>query len=69
MLLPPIGYFAAMEFNRGGYVDVYAGLYLALVFTLFASVSSKFTLKLNPEYLKKIFSIFTVISGIYIYFQ
>ena len=69
MLLPPIGYFAAMEFYRGGYVDVYAGLYLALVFTIFASVSSRFTLKLNPEYLKKIFSIFTIISGIYIYFQ
>ena len=68
MLLPPIGLFAVYEFYNSGYVNIYYGLYLALIFTIFASVSSKFTLNIDPEFLKKLFSIFTIVSGIYIYF-
>lgn len=69
MLLPPIGIFAAMEFYNNNYVDIKAALYLGLIFTIFASVSSKFTLKVSPILLRKIFGIFTIISGIYIYFS
>ena len=35
MLLPPIGIFAAIKFYKEGYVDIFAGMYLSLVFTLF----------------------------------
>jgi len=69
MLLPPIGIFAAMEFYNNNYVDIKAALYLGLIFTIFASVSSKFTLKVSPILLRKIFGLFTIISGIYIYFS
>ena len=69
MLLPPIGVFAAMKFYRKGHVDIKAALYLGLLFTLFASVSSQFTLSVDTEILRKLFGIFTTISGIYIFFN
>lgn len=67
MLLPPVGLFAALNFYKKGYVDLKASLYMASLFTVFASVSSKYSSEMNPKTLKKIFGIFTIISGIYIY--
>ena len=67
MLLPPVGLFAALNFYKQGYVDLKASLYMALLFTIFASVSSKYSSKMDPETLKKLFGIFTILSGIYIY--
>ncbi len=67
MLLPPVGLFAALNFYKKGYVDLKASLYMATLFTIFASVSSNYSSEMDPENLKKIFGIFTIISGIYIY--
>ena len=36
MLLPPIGLFAAMKYYHNNFVDVYAALYMSLIFTIFA---------------------------------
>ena len=69
MLLPPIGLFAAMKFYKKGHVDVKAALYLGLMFTVFASVSSQFTLGVDADLLRKLFGIFTTLSGIYIFFN
>ena len=69
MLLPPIGLFAAMKFYKKGHVDVKAALYLGLIFTLFASVSSQFTLGVDTDLLRKLFGIFTTLSGMYIFFN
>lgn len=69
MLLPPIGVFAAMKFYRKGHVDVKAALYLGLIFTIFASVSSGFTIAISDDILRKLFGIFTVLSGMYIFFN
>ena len=69
MLLPPIGVFAAMQFYKKGHVDVKAALYLGLIFTLFASVSSQFTLGVDADLLRKLFGIFTTLSGMYIFFN
>lgn len=68
MLLPPIGIFAAIKFYKKGYVDVFAGLYMALIFTIFSLISSKYSITMDENILRKIFAIFTVLSGIYIYF-
>jgi uncharacterized protein len=68
MILPPIGIFSAMKFYNNGYVDIKAGLYLGLVFTIFSYFSSRVTINLNEVLLRKIFGIFTILSGIYIYF-
>jgi uncharacterized membrane protein YfcA len=69
MLLPPIGVFAAMKFYRKGHVDIKAALYLGLLFTIFASVSSVFTIAISDDILRKLFGIFTVLSGFYIFFN
>lgn len=67
MLLPPVGLFAALKFYKQGYVDIKASLYMAILFTVFASVSSSYSSQMDPKYLKKIFGVFTIGSGIYIY--
>jgi uncharacterized membrane protein YfcA len=69
MLLPPIGLFAAMKYYKKGLVDVKAGLYMALLFMIFAAVSSQYSIGLDQELLKKIFGIFTIGAGLYIYFH
>lgn len=68
MLLPPIGLFAALKYYNKGYVDIFAALLLGVIFTVFSLFSSKYALKLNQIYLRKIFAIFTMLSGIYIFF-
>lgn len=67
MLLPPIGLFAAMKFYKAKQVDIFAALYMGVIFTIFSLLSSKYTLNLNISVLKKIFGVFTILSGIYIY--
>ena len=67
MLLPPIGLFAAIKFYNHGHVDIKAALYMAIIFTIFASVSSEYSLPMDNDFLRKIFGIFTIGSGIYIY--
>ena len=68
MLLPPIGLFAAIEFYKDGYVDIFAGLYMALIFTIFSYFSSRYIKKVDTILLRKVFGFFTVISGIYIFY-
>lgn len=67
MLLPPVGLFAAIRYYKMGFVDLKASLYMGLLFTIFAFISSKYSTKIDTEKLKKIFGIFTVIAGVYIY--
>lgn len=67
MLLPPIGFFAAMKFYKAKQVDIFAALYMGFIFTIFSLLSSNYTVKLNINVLKKIFGVFTILSGIYIY--
>tara|TARA_Y100000389_G_scaffold197561_2_gene232388 strand:- start:1348 stop:1722 length:375 start_codon:yes stop_codon:yes gene_type:complete len=66
MLLPPIGIFAAYRFYNKGDVDVFAGLYMALLFTIFSFFSSGFTIYIDATILRKIFGIFTILAGIWI---
>ena len=69
MILPPIGIFAALKFYREGYVDIFAALYMGIIFTIFATLSSNYTVNVNKDTLRKIFAIFTILAGIYIYFD
>ena len=68
MLLPPIGIFATYKLYKAGNVDVYGGLYVALIFTIFSWLSSSYTLKVDHIILRKFFGIFTILSGLIIYF-
>ena len=67
MLLPPVGLLAALRYYKKGFVDIKASLYMGFLFTVFASLSSKYSSEMDIEKLKKIFGIFTVGAGIYIY--
>ena len=67
MLLPPIGLFAALRYYEKGFVDVKAALYMGLLFTIFATISSKYSTEMDINGLKKIFGIFTILAGFYIY--
>lgn len=69
MLLPPIGIFAALKFYKNGFVDIFAALYMGLIFTIFASLSTKYTIKIDERKLRKIFATFTILAGFYIYFN
>ena len=68
MLLPPIGIFATYRLYKAGNVDVYGGLYMALIFTIFSWLSSKYTINVDHLILRKLFGIFTIFSGLIIYF-
>ena len=67
MILPPIGYFAAIKFYKEGHVDIFAALYMGIIFTIFASISSNYTLKVDKNTLRKIFATFTILAGTYIF--
>ena len=65
MLLPPIGLFAALNYYKKGYVDVKLALYMSLIFTVFASISSIYSVQMNETVLQKVFGLFTVMVGCY----
>ena len=67
MLLPPVGLFAALNYYKKGFVDIKAALYMGFLFTVFASISSKYSSEIDINRLKKFFGVFTVGAGIYIY--
>ena len=69
MLLPPIGIFAAMKFYKDGFGDIFAAMYMALIFTIFSWISSKYLKKTNEVVLRKFFGAFTVLAGFYIFFN
>ena len=69
MILPPIGIFAALKFYRQGYVDIFAALYMGLVFTIFASLSANTTIKIDETKLRKFFGLFTMVAGLYIFLK
>lgn len=68
MLLPPIGLFAAIKFYKKGNVDIFAALYMALIFTIFSYFASLYSININPTILQKIFGVMTIIAGVYITF-
>ena len=67
MILPPVGIFSAIRFYKHGYVDIFAGLYLALLFTIFSYFSTTFVVKFDNTKLRQFFGVFTILSGIYIF--
>tara|TARA_Y100001937_G_C7044590_1_gene296233 strand:+ start:76 stop:447 length:372 start_codon:yes stop_codon:yes gene_type:complete len=69
MLLPPIGIFAAYRFYKTDNVDIFAGLYMAFIFTIFSYFSSLYTIKIDLYTLRKIFGFFTICVGFYIFFS
>lgn len=59
MLLSPVGLFAAIKYYKKGHVNLKAALYMGFLFTLFASISSKYATNLdekkNKNYIRNIY--------------
>ena len=56
-MIPPIGILAAIEYYKAGYADIKTAAIIAAFFIVGAWVGSKFAMKIDPYYLKKIFGI------------
>ena len=54
---------------KDGYGDIFAAMYMALIFTVFSWISSKYLKKTNEAVLRKFFGVFTIIAGFYIFFN
>lgn len=69
MLLPPIGLFAALNYYNKGFVDIRSALYMALIFTVFASITATYSVEFDEKILQKIFGAFTMSIGIYYFLK
>lgn len=61
IMLPPIGFFAAFNYYKAGYVNIRYALVIAIVFMLGGYLGSKLALNLPVPVLKKMFAVLLVI--------
>jgi uncharacterized protein len=66
VLLPPIGFAAAIEYYRHGNVDVRAAIIIAVAMFLGAWVGAYFANQINELYLRLVFSLFVCGLGAYL---
>jgi len=57
IMLPPIGFFAAYNYYKAGYVNIKYALIIAVVFILGGYLGSKLALNIPVGVLKKIFAV------------
>ncbi len=68
IMLPPIGFFAAMNYYKAGNVNVKYALILAVMFMVGSYITSKIAVGLPEPVVRKVFSIFLVIVAIKMFF-
>jgi uncharacterized protein len=69
LLLPPVGFFAVMNYYKAGYVDIKIAGVLIVAFVAGSFIGSKFALGLPESVIKKIFGIFLMIVSLkYLFF-
>ena len=68
-LIPPIGIFAVYQYWKKGNVGIKDSLIIALSFTLVSTLSANLGLRQNENILKKIYSIFLIISGTILFYK
>ncbi len=64
MLLPPIGFLAAYNYYKSGYVNIKAAIVLIIFFVVGSYFTSLFATKLPEVVIKKIFAVFLIIYAI-----
>jgi uncharacterized protein len=68
IMLPPIGFFAAMNYYRAGNVNVKYAIILAVMFMVGSYITSKIAVGLPEPVVRKVFSVFLVIVAIKMFF-
>ncbi|MFI5163235.1 MAG: sulfite exporter TauE/SafE family protein [Sphingobacteriales bacterium] len=61
IMLPPIGFFAAINYYKAGYVNIKYALVIAIVFTIGGYLGSKVALNVPVNVLKKVFAVVLVL--------
>ncbi|MGZ3777735.1 MAG: sulfite exporter TauE/SafE family protein [Mucilaginibacter sp.] len=61
IMLPPIGFFAAFNYYKAGYVNIKYALVIAVVFMVGGYLGSKVALNVPVTVLKKIFAVVLVL--------
>lgn len=68
IMLPPIGFFAAFNYYKAGYVNIKYALILAAMFMVGSYFTSKFAISLPQDIIRKAFSIFLIIVAVKMFF-
>lgn len=69
VLLPPIGLFAAYNYYVSGYINIRYALIIAVAFMVASYFSSKLTINLPENFVRKGFSIFLLLIAIKMFFS
>ena len=69
VLLPPIGIFAVYSYYSKGYVNIKYALIIAVSFMVASYFSSKLTINLPDNLVRKLFSIFLILVAIKMFFS
>lgn len=68
VLLLPAGIFAVMNYYKGGYVNIYSTLLIALTFTIGGYVGSKISISLDQATVKKVFAAMLMLVSLKMFF-
>ena len=66
-LLPPVGVFAVYQYYKKGNVNLWYAFYIAIMFTIGSYIMSLVGVKLNKNITRRIYAIFLVGLGVFIF--
>ncbi|MBU1241036.1 TSUP family transporter [Myxococcota bacterium] len=63
-MIPPIGFLAAYQYFKKGYVDIGAAVIMAIAFFVGGYAGSKLALAMEPRLLRRFFGLFLLVIAI-----
>lgn len=69
MMIPPIGFMAALNYYRDGYINWRYAVVLAIFFFIGGYFGSKWALGASQAFVKKAFAVFIIIVGVKMLFD
>jgi len=69
VMLPPIGLFAAYNYYMKGYVNIKYAMIIAVTFMLASYFSSKLTVNIPENIVRRLFSVFLILVAIKMWFS
>lgn len=64
LMIPPIGIFAAIEYYKNGYVNIYATIFIIIGFLVGSFFGAKYLTDLSNVTVARIFAVFLIIIAI-----
>lgn len=68
ILLPPIGLFAAYNYYKAGFINVKFALIIAIAFMAGSYISSRVSVQMPENIIRKIFSILIIVIAVKMFF-